>query len=232
MDAIKDSYVERARLKWGMQYDFVQLRELDSLYSRTIRSNRITNPLQKSAVQTLCKIQIEMNEAIQMKDAKAIKDFSSAWSTFAKQAKLDEMIEETKTDDITTVAELYDYAESLGFKPQYYTGQAKDDIDFAIHDIQEADRRLILESTGLQATLEDMIEKVKKKAEMEYTAEVTTNDALQDLLNFTPEEMVVETETDEDVSAIDFDAVENDVSEDRKDSTTVIRKDEEVEIFG
>lgn len=61
-----------------MQYDFAQLRELDSLYSRTIRSNRITNPMQKSAVMTLCKIQIEMNEAIQMKDAKAIKDFSSA----------------------------------------------------------------------------------------------------------------------------------------------------------
>ena len=48
--------------------------------------------MQKEAVKTLCKLQIEMDEAIRMKDAKAIKDFSNAWSTFAKQADLENMI--------------------------------------------------------------------------------------------------------------------------------------------
>lgn len=145
------------------------------------------------------------------------------------------MIEETKTDDITTVAELYDYAETLGFKPQYYTGHAKDDIDFAIHDIQEADRRLILESTGLQATLEDMIEKSKRAAEEQYTEEVTTNDSLQDLLNFTPEDGEIETEADEDVVGIDFDS---DGEADLDDGPVTITSDaaknppEEVEVFG
>jgi hypothetical protein len=34
--------------------------------------------MQKEAVKTLCKLQIEMDEAIRAKDAKAIKDFSGA----------------------------------------------------------------------------------------------------------------------------------------------------------
>lgn len=210
IEPIKDSYTERSRMKWGEQYTFQQLRELDGLYTRTIRSNRITNPLQKAAVQTLCKLQLEMNEAIQMKDTKAIKDFSSAWSTFAKQAKLDEMIEETKTDDITTVAELYDYAESQGFNPHYYQGDCKDDIDFAIKDIQEADRRLILESTGLQQTLEEMLDKARRNLEQEEADRVAENEPLasdndiSDLLNFKADDVEIDSEDDEAALALNF----------------------------
>ena len=211
IEPIRDSYTERSRMKWGEQYTFQQLRELDGLYTRTIRSNRITNPLQKAAVQTLCKLQLEMNEAIQMKDTKAIKDFSSAWSTFAKQAKLDEMIEETKTDDITTVAELYDYAEAQGFEPHYYQGDCKDDIDFAIKDIQEADRRLILESTGLQATLEEMLDKARRNLEQAEADRVAADEPLDDnsndisdLLNFKAEDVEIESESDDAALNLNF----------------------------
>lgn len=75
---IKESYMDRGRLKWGEQYTFEELIKLDSIYSKTLKANRITNPLQKEAVKTLCKLQIEMDEAIRAKDAKAIRDFSSA----------------------------------------------------------------------------------------------------------------------------------------------------------
>lgn len=75
---IKESYIERGCLKWGDQYTFEELIYLDTMYSRTLKSNNITNPMQKEAVKTLCKIQVEMNEAIKAKDAKAIKDFSTA----------------------------------------------------------------------------------------------------------------------------------------------------------
>jgi hypothetical protein len=75
---IKDSYIERGWLKWGEQYTFEELIKLDSIYSRTLKANNITNPMQKEAVKMLCKLQIEMDEAIRAKDAKAIKDFSSA----------------------------------------------------------------------------------------------------------------------------------------------------------
>lgn len=78
MNSIRNSYVDRGRLKWGTQYTFEELVKLDSIYTKTLKANRITNPLQKEAVKTLCKLQIEMDEAIRAKDAKAIRDFSNA----------------------------------------------------------------------------------------------------------------------------------------------------------
>ena len=75
---MRESYLDRGHIKWGEQYTFEELLKLDSIYSRTLKANNITNPMQKEAVKTLCKLQIEMDEAIRAKDAKAIKDFSSA----------------------------------------------------------------------------------------------------------------------------------------------------------
>ena len=41
--------------------------------------------------------------------------------------------------------------------------KTKDEIDFAIKDIQNTNRRVILESTGLQAQLEEMREQISKE---------------------------------------------------------------------
>ena len=78
LDPIKQSYLDRGHLKWGEQYTFEELVKLDSIYIKTLKANNITNPIQKEAVKTLCKLQIETDTAIRSRDAKAIKDFSSA----------------------------------------------------------------------------------------------------------------------------------------------------------
>ena len=175
--------------------------------------------MQKEAVKTLCKLQIEMDEAIRAKDAKAIKDFSSAWSTFAKQADLETMINETKTDDITTVAELYDYMEKSGFKFKFYDGFDRDEVDRTIKDIQEANRKLILESTGLQTLLEDMANQRMRTIEEEKTEEIVNGDvSIQDLLDFQPGEIDIEQEDDQDVLDLSFE-------EEVEQRTTIIRKE-------
>lgn len=216
----------RGRLKWGDQYTFEELIQLDQLYTRTIKANNIISPMQKVAVKTLCQLQMKVNQAIRLEDSKALKEYSSAWSTFAKQANLEEMINEAKTEDITTVAELYQYMEDQGFIFKYYQGDCKDEIDFAIKDIQDTNRRLILESTGLQAQLEEMIRQRTVSAEEEYAAKVmndgiTAEDGttgLQDLLNFKAEDAPIDTESDDDVLGLDF-------SENKEPSTatTIIR---------
>lgn len=217
---LRESYLDRGHLKWGEQYTFEELLKLDSIYTRTLRANNITNPMQKEAVKTLCKLQIEMDEAIRAKDAKAIKDFSSAWANFAKQADLENMINETKTEDITTVAELYDYMEKNGFQFKFYDGFDRDEVDRSIKDIQDTNRRLILESTGLQQLLEDMIRQKMETTEMEHAKEVVESQSVQDLLNFVPEDGEVDTEDDSEVLSADFSE-----DADEKGSLKVIRKD-------
>lgn len=216
----------RGHLKWGDQYTFEELIQLDQLYTRTIKANNIISPMQKVAVKTLCQLQMKVNQAIRLEDSKALKEYSSAWSTFAKQANLEEMINEAKTEDITTVAELYQYMEDQGFIFKYFQGDCKDEIDFAIKDIQDTNRRLILESTGLQTQLEEMIRQRTVSAEEEYAAKVMNDGitaeggttGLQDLLNFKAEDAPIDIESDDEVLGLDF-------SENKEPSTatTIIR---------
>lgn len=174
--------------------------------------------MQKEAVKTLCKLQIELDEAIRAKDPKAIKDFSAAYSTFAKQADLETMINQTKTDDITTVAELYQYMEDQGFVFKFHDGFDRDEVDRAITDIQEANRRLILESTGLESLLEEMIRQAQRSREEEYTQNVIENSQLKELLDFKPEDGDVAVESDEEAMNMDF----NDENEDSMPTKTII----------
>lgn len=204
IEPIKESYIERGRVKWGEQYTFEEIIKLDSVYSKTLKANNIINPIQKEAVKTLCKLQIQMDQAIREQDPKSIKDYASAYSTFAKQADLETMINDSKTDDITTVAELYQYMEDQGFIFKYHDGSNRDEVDQAISDIQEANRRLILESTGLEALLEEMIRKKTEMYEEQYTKQVVEDTTLKDLLNFTPQDGDIEVEDDEAALNTDF----------------------------
>jgi hypothetical protein len=210
IEPIKEAYVERAAIKWGGNYSYEDYIKLDSTYNATLRANNITNPLQKEAVKMLCKIHIELNQAILAGDTKAVKDYTSAYSNFAKQAGLEDMIEESKTDDITTVAELYDYMERKGFQFKFYDNFDRDEVDKTLRDIKESNRRLVLESTGLGALLEDMAKKRAQQEEENYTEEVTSKVTLQQLLDFNPEETEVEKEDDSLITGENFDDEDND----------------------
>lgn len=223
LEPIKESYIERGRLKWGEQYNFEELIKLDSIYTRTLKANNITNPLQKEAVKTLCKLQIEIDEAVRAKDAKAIKDFSSAWNTFAKQADLETMINETKTDDITTVAELYDYMERQGFKFKFYDGFDRDEVDFTIKDIQETNRNLILEATGLQPLLEQLAKKKLEQAEEEHATAAAQQTPINELWDAMPDDNEIATETDDAAVNYNFDDEEHD--DDEEVTPQIIRKE-------
>lgn len=184
--------------------------------------------MQKVAVKTLCQLQMKINTAIRLEDSKGLKEYSAAWSTFAKQANLEDMINEAKTEDITTVAELYQYMEDQGFRFKYFQGDNKDEIDFAIKDIQDTNRRLILESTGLQTQLEEMIRQRTVSQEEQYAAAIMNDGmtaeggtaSLNDLLNFKAEDAPIATESDDDVLGLQFDAENSSVA-------TIKRKEEE-----
>lgn len=220
IEPIRESYCDRGHIKWGTQYTFEELLHLDSLYTATLRANNIINPLQKEAVKTLCKLQIEIDNAIAAQDTKAGRDLANTWSTFAKQADLETMISESKTDDITTVAALYDYMEKSGFKFRFYDNIDRDEIDRSIKDIQATNKRLILESTGLNSLLEDMIRKKMDSMEEERTEEATSDVSLEDLMNFNADDYTeVATEDDNEVTSLDF-------SEDIPKALTINRQED------
>lgn len=205
IEPLKDAYIERTRLKWGETYEFDELLRLDSTYISMIKANNITNPLQKEALKMLLKINIETNKAIIEGDTKAVKDFSTAYTNIAKAAQLDELIESTRTDDITTVAELYQFFEQSGFQFKYYDDYDRDEVDKALRDVKESNRRLVLEATGLTNLLEEMIKKQQMKAEEEKSEEVYADTSLDDLYEqYAPEE-----ENDSEITDFNFSDSDN-----------------------
>lgn len=203
IEPIKDTYIERGRLRWGPQYSFEELFRLDDIYTKTLKANAIVNPIQKAAVKSLCKVQVELDKAIEAEDAKAIKDFGSTWATLAKQADLEDMIANTKTDDILTMSDLTQYLEDKGFKLRFYDGKDRDEIDVALKDINATNRKAILEATGLTSQLQEMLDQKKQQAEQMFTDEVTSEVSLEDLIA-SNKEVQVETESDEEALNLDF----------------------------
>lgn len=206
---IKEAYIERALLKWGIGYSFEEYIKLDSIYLATLKANNIVNPLQKEAVKMLCKIQVEMNKAIIASDTKAVKDYATAYATFAKQACLEEMIEETKTDEITTVAELYKYFEDQGFQFKFYDNFERDEVDKTLKDITEANRRVILESSGLNTLLEQMARQRLESAESREMALAAEKVSVQDLMEYSAEKMEIDVENDDVIVDVDLSETED-----------------------
>lgn len=133
------------------------------------------------------------------------------------------MIQETRTDEITTVAELYDYMERSGFKFRFYDNNDRDEVDFTIKDIQETNRALVLEATGLQPLLEQLAKKRLEQAEEEQAAIATNNTPLDELLEAMPDENNIEVEADN--TATDYDFSEDAEDDDSTLAATIIRKD-------
>ena len=203
IEPFKNSYIQREGLIWGEQYDFAQLLELDSLYIQTLQANKITNPLQKKALRTLLKVMMDMDQAILEHDPNTLKALSSSFQTLSKTAQLDQMIEESKTEDLTTLAEVAELLERDGFEMPYYDGGDRDAIDFAIKNIQETSAALIKEATGLTAQIESIVNRKKMEKELSRTDEATSEISIEDLMqNY--EELEVAEEADETVLEEDF----------------------------
>jgi hypothetical protein len=205
---IKDAFVERGQLDWGKQYSYEDLIKLDDLYIKSLKANSITNPIQKESLRTLIKVMIDMNKSITTKDSTELKNLTNAFATLAKTAQLDNLIEDTHTEEITTLAEVAQVVEDAGFDMPYYDGADRDAIDVAIHDIQESNARLVKEATGLGPMIEDMVKKYKEDKEIEKTKREEKKVSIDDILEAYDKDTEVVDEDDSNITNKKFNEVD------------------------
>lgn len=201
---LQDDFVARERINWGDQYDFNDLIKLSDLYIQSLKANSITNPIQKESLRTLLKIMIDINRAIVTKDTAELKSLTAAFSTMAKTAQLDNMIETTHTDELSTLAEIAQIIEDSGFDMPYYDGADRDAIDIAIHDIEESNARLVKTATGLGPQIEQMMMKYREEQEEKATKKATDELDISSLLAAYDDEQQVEEEDDTLITNEDF----------------------------
>ena len=183
IEPIKNKFIERNKVKWGSNYSFEEYVQLENLLISTLRANDISNPLQIDAIKKACRISVELDKAIEAGDSKGIKELSSAYSSFTKTAQIDTVIETANSEVISTVADLADYIERCGGKFTYYDNVERDIVDKTINDIKEYNRKLVLDATGLSATLETIMESYHRKVEEQATDQAIGNFTLEDIVN-------------------------------------------------
>jgi len=143
-----------------------------------------------------------IDKSVQEKNIKKIKDLSESYNKFIKTAKIDEMIESSQGDVLRTVADLANYIEKEGFEFEYYDNYERDVVDTTINDIKEYLRTLVLESTGLEQTLETIKRGYEKKKHDDANEKATEEFSLEDAYSQAKEDFNEEIDNELDSEGI------------------------------
>ena len=198
---IKEGYILRNKIKWGSNYTFEELIELENLFVNTLKANDISNPMQIDAIKKACKLSIALNRAIIGGESKEINELSKAYQNFIKTAKIDEIITAASKDVISNVAELVDFIERSGYQFEYYDNVERDIVDKSINDIKQYIRRVVSDATGLEIVFEAINNALKTedavKADAESYERVPLEDLYQNALEKTSEDFDRDLETED-----------------------------------
>lgn len=201
---IRASFEERSRVKWGMEYTFGELIQLENLLVNTIKVYNINDPMRLDAIKKACKLSVKIDALIESGDAKSIKDYTAAYKDFLRAAQIEELGQVANEGTIKTVADLYKYMEKNGYEFKFYDREERDIVDKTIGDIKESIRHEIANATGLDLKIEEIKRSFKQKQEEDLTKEVLDKTPLSELVNtdFYDE---VEFETDNDLQNEELD---------------------------
>lgn len=199
----KDEFMSRNASKWGYAFSFEQQIRLESLYTTTLKTYNITDPIRRDAVKKAAITSVRIDDLIFGENHKDIKELTTTYQNFLKIANIDHVSEQAQSDDtITTVADLISYLELKGYHIQSDYVEKKDVVDMTLDNILENTRLIVSEKTGIDVELSDIIEKAQANIEGELSDEVFTREALADDLY---EEVERELERDLEATEREFD---------------------------
>lgn len=182
IEPIKQQFIDRCRVKWGANYNFEDYVQLENLLVSTLRANDITNPMQIDAIKKACKMSVALDHAIEEGDTKNIKELTAAYSSFIKNAQIDNVIAAANSDIIATVADLGDYIEKCGGQFKYYDNVERDIVDKTINDLKAYTQDLVGNATGLSTLLETMRNQYMHKIEEQAANQAAEQVSIEDLI--------------------------------------------------
>lgn len=201
---VREAFEERSKVKWGMEYTFGELIQLENLLVNTIKVYDITDPMRLDAIKKACKLSVKIDALIESGEAKSIKDYTAAYQSFLKAAQIDELGQVANEGTIKTVADLYKYMEKNGYEFKFYDHEERDIVDRTIKDIKDTIRKEISNATGLDIKLEEIQKTFKQQQETNLTEEVIQDSPLSAIIgdDYYDE---IEFETDKELEKEDLD---------------------------
>lgn len=142
---MNEDWIERMKDKWG-DYDLKEYERLESLYGDILRTQNITTSIQEDQVKKLCKISLIIDKKLQHGE-----DASKEMKTYGDTIKSAGLEPKNARNygDFESVGELINFLVRKGYKPKFYDGKDRDQVDLAIHNTQAYLRRLVTNEPNL-----------------------------------------------------------------------------------
>ena len=180
-------------MKWGANYQEEDLEYLENLYNGMIATQNINGALQIDQAIKLCKISLEIDNRI--REGSEIDKILSSYDKLVKSAELTPK-NVKNAGDFDSVGELYAYLEKTGWVNKYYDNAKKDVIDETIANIQNYNRRLWVNETGMSEDIEKRLAALQHAQELEElnTLEIEVDEEQYELDGITGLEQEFEVE--------------------------------------
>lgn len=150
--------------KWGPNYDDEALQYLEQLYSGLLATQNVNGSLQSDQALKICKISYELDCRI-----REGADFDKLLSSYDKLIKAADFTpKNTKNaNDFDSVGELVRWLERRGYKNNFYDDVTRDIVDETIKNIQNYNRGLYINESGIGDEITRRIDALKSAKELE-----------------------------------------------------------------
>ena len=173
-------------MKWGRLYKPDEWLALEKNYTEMTNSFDIQDADTINTLMMLCKINLKMNQAIDIGDVDGALKFSRMYDSLRKSAKFTAaQNKEGKSDFVDSVGELVAICEREGFIPRYATDIPQDKVDITLKDMNNYVRKLVTQDLGFGQQIEDAIKKLqiqkeRREADDEYSFDDELGSTLDD----------------------------------------------------
>lgn len=155
---VKAAKQEKLQRKWGPQYDDQQIEYLENLHQGIINSASVVGAINEDQILKLCKVSLIIEEKLRA-SMDIDKDLKS-YDMLCKEAGITTQAMK-EGSEFGSWGEVCAYLEKLGFKPRYYDGAVRDEVDKSMKDICYWNRYLYVNETGIAEEIQERIEQLK-----------------------------------------------------------------------
>lgn len=173
LPGLKEKRIKELQEKWGPNYDEEALNYMENLFKGLMSTQNISGALQLDQALKICKISYEIDNRI-MEGS----DFDKILASYDKLVRTAEFTPKNTKNagDFETVGELVHWMEKAGFKAKYYNNVTNDVVDQTLKNIQNFNRNLYINESGIGDEISRRIEALKTAEKVENFYDIGEND--------------------------------------------------------
>lgn len=167
LEELKPVVLRDLRLKWGEAATEMDLVRMERYFNRSLSEWGVTKETEKDQLRKVVRLSVMMDNSLA--SGKPNKELSEMYNKL--MAQLSKTVGDKEEVGYNSLSQLVAFIERNGYKPQFYDGVPRDEIDMMMDDIQGYLRDLVASEVNFEEMLERAIEKKRKrdnpKAEIE-----------------------------------------------------------------